>query len=369
VSGDRYAADVVRELASAGESWRVEGLGGPRLAAAGVRLLAGLEDLAVMGVTEVARRLPWFWRLRRRLLASWRRDPPDAVLFVDYPGLNLRLARDARRLGLRTLYYVTPTVWAWHERRVRTLRRAIDQALVILPFEEPFLIERGVKARFVGHPLGRESRLPRDRSAFLAGLGMDPRADLLALLPGSRRQEVDALARLFLEAGRHARARAARPLQCLFGVPTAELAARVRELAGEEVPIVVGRTADLLAAAGAAITKPGTVTVEAALLGTPMVVAYRMSPLNLWLARRLVRVDHFAMVNILRGRRVVPELLQDEAEPAVLAEAAVRLLDPDGEARRAMLGEFAALREDLLRRDAPAEVAATLRAAVAGSER
>ena len=136
---------------------------------------------------------------------------------------------------------------------------------------------------------------------------------------------------------------------------------------GEEVPVVVGRTADLLAAAGAAITKAGTVTVEAALLGTPMVVAYRMSPLNLWLARRLVRVDHFAMVNILRGRRVVPELLQEEAQPAALAELAVRLLEPDGEARRVMLGEFAALREELLRRDAPAEVAATLRAAVARS--
>ncbi len=366
VSGDRYAADVVRELAAAGEAWRVEGLGGPRLAAAGARLLAGLEDLAVMGVPEVVRRLPWFWRLRRRVLESWRRDPPDAVLFVDYPGLNLRLAKDARRLGLRTLYYITPTVWAWNERRVRTLRRSLDAALVILPFEEQFLTERGVAARFVGHPLGREARLPRDRQAFLGGLGLDPDADVLALLPGSRRQELDALARLFLEAGRLARAGARRPLQLLFGVPTPDLAARLRALAGEEVPVVVGRTADLLAAAGAAITKSGTITVEAALLGTPMVVAYRMSPLTLWLARRLVRVDHFAMVNILRGRRVVPELLQEEARPAALAELTLSLLEPDGEARRVMLREFGALREELLRRDAPAEVAATVRAAVAG---
>lgn len=369
VSGDRYAADVVEELTAGGGPWRVEGLGGPRLAAAGVRLFAGLEDLAVMGVAEVARRLGWFWRLRRSVIASWRRDRPDAVLLVDYPGLNLRLAKDARRLGLRTLYYVTPTVWAWHERRVRTLRAAVDAALVILPFEERFLRERGVAARFVGHPLGREARRPRHREAFLCGVGLDPAADVLALLPGSRGQELDRLARGFLEAGLLARASAPRPLQLAFGAPTPELAARLRARAGGDVPIVVGRTADLLAASAAAIAKSGTVTVEAALLGTPMVVAYRMNALTLWLARRLVRVEHIAMVNILRGRRVVPELLQEAAAPAALAAHVVRLLEPGGAERRAMLEEFAALRAELLRKDAPAEVAAAVREAVGGAGR
>jgi lipid-A-disaccharide synthase len=369
VSGDRYAADVVEELAAGGEPWRVQGLGGPRLAAVGARLLAGLQDLAVMGVPEVAQRLGFFWRLRRSVVESWRRDPPDAVLFVDYPGLNLRLAREARRQGLRTLYYITPTVWAWNERRVRTLREALDAALVILPFEERFLTERGVAARFVGHPLGREARLPRDRQAFLRSLGMDPAADVLALLPGSRRQEVDALARLFLQAGRLARAAARRPLQLAFGAPTPELAATLRTLVGDEVPVSVGRTGDLLSAADAAITKSGTVTVEAALLGTPMVVAHRVHPLSLWLARRLVRVDHFAMVNILRGHRVVPELLQEEARPPALADLALRLLAPDSEERRAMLAEFGALKTELLQRDAPAEVAAAVRAAVRAAGR
>jgi lipid-A-disaccharide synthase len=245
----------------------------------------------------------------------------------------------------------------------------VDAALVILPFEERFLRERGVAARFVGHPLGREARRPRDRAAFLRGVGLDPAADVLALLPGSRGQELDRLARSFLEAGLLARASAPRPLQLAFGAPTPELAARLRARAGGDVPIVVGRAADLLAASAAAIAKSGTVTVEAALLGTPMVVAYRMNALTLWLARRLVRVEHMAMVNILRGRRVVPELLQEAAAPAALAAHVVALLEPEGAERRAMLAEFAALRAELLRKDAPAEVAAAVRAAVGEASR
>lgn len=364
MSGDRYAADVVEELRAGGGEWRVEGLGGPRMAAAGVTLRAGLEELAVMGVPEVARRLPWFWKLRRSIVEGWRREPPDAVLFVDYPGFNLRLARDARALGLRTLYYITPTVWAWNERRVETLRAAIDQCLVILPFEERFLGDRGVRARFTGHPLGREARLPRDRDAFLRELGLDPSMDVLGLLPGSRAQELRALARTFLEAGNRVLARSPHPLQLAFGVATPELAGWLRDLVGGEVPIAIGRTPDLLHAAGAVITKSGTVTVEAALLGTPMVVAYRMNPVTLWLARRLVKVEHFAMVNILRGKRVVPELLQGRASPAALAEHALRLLDREGEMRREMVAEFALLRAGLMQRDAPAEVAAAVRSAV-----
>jgi lipid-A-disaccharide synthase len=364
VSGDRYAADVVSELRSRGGEWRVEGLGGPRMAAAGVRLLAELEDLAVMGVAEVARRLRWFRRLRRSVVEGWRRDPPDAVLFVDYPGLNLRLARDARRLGLRTLYYITPTVWAWNERRIETLRATIDKLLVILPFEERFFAERGLRARFVGHPLGREVRRPRRRDAFLESLGLDPSAELLGLLPGSRTQELKALARTFLEAGLRVRAQAPRPVQLAFGVATPELEWELRRLVGDAVPVAVGRTPDLLAAAGAVIAKSGSVTVEAALLGTPMAVAYRMHPLTLWLARRLVKTQYFAMVNILRGKSVVPELLQSQVEPRALAERVLPLLDRDGEARRVMMAEFDQLRAELLLRDAPVEVAAAVREAV-----
>jgi lipid-A-disaccharide synthase len=353
----------VRELRSGGGEWRVEGLGGPRMAAAGVRLLAGLEDLAVMGLIEVARRLRWFARLRRSIVAGWRRDPPDAILFVDYPGLNLRLARDAHALKLRALYYITPTVWAWNERRVETLR-LLDELLVILPFEEAFFAARGIEARFVGHPLGREARLRRDRSAFMRELGLDPAGDLLALLPGSRAQELNALARTFLEAGRRVGARSG--VQLAFGMATVELAARLRRLIGDEVPIAVGATSDLLASAGAAIVKAGTITVEAALLGTPMVVAYRMNPLTFWFARRLVRTEHVAMVNILRGRRVVPELLQGQVDPEAMAAAVLPLLDREGAARRGMIAEFDALRAELLSRDAPAEVAAAVRGAAAG---
>lgn len=368
VSGDHYAAEVVEELRAGGDPWRVEGFGGPRLARAGVVLRAGLDDLAVIGVVEGLRRLRWFRRLRHSIVAGWRRDPPDAVLFVDFPGFNLRLARAARGLGLRTLYYVTPAVWAWLERRVETLR-AVDELLVIYPFEERFFAERGLRARFVGHPLGREVQRPRDRTAFLREVGLDSAADLLALLPGSRRQELRELARLFAEAGRSVQAASARPLQLAFGVATAPLADELATLVGRAIPIVVGRTPDLLAAAGAAITKSGSVTVEAALLGTPIVVAYRLNPLTLWLARRLVRTDYITMVNILRGRPVVSELLQSAATPEALAAHALELLDPDSPRRRAMRNEFDGLRRELVGRDAPREVAAVVRAVVGAQGR
>jgi lipid-A-disaccharide synthase len=241
----------------------------------------------------------------------------------------------------------------------------VDLCLVILPFEERFLAERGVAARYVGHPLGREVRRPRDRAGFLRGLGLDPATDVVALLPGSRPQELEALAVTFLEAGLRARTRAPRPLAPIFGVATPELGRRLRALVGDGLTVAVDRTSDLLAASAAAITKAGTVTVEAALLGTPIVVAYRMRPLTLWVARRLVRVEHVAMVNILRGRPVVPELLQEQATPERLADHALRLAEPASPERRAMLAEFDALRGELLRRDAPAEVAAAVRSVLA----
>ncbi|MBA2565886.1 MAG: lipid-A-disaccharide synthase [Gemmatimonadetes bacterium] len=369
MSGDRYAADVVRELRAAGGVWRVEGFGGPRLAEAGVRLRADLSELAVMGIVEVVRRLGFFVRLLRATRRSWEEDPPDAVLFVDYPGLNLRLARHARRLGLRTLYYITPTVWAWNERRVGALRANVDELLVILPFEEAFFAARGLRARFVGHPLGREARRPRHRAAFLRELGLDPAADVLGLLPGSRTQELRSLAAPFLAAAERLRAVFPRPLQLAFAVATPELAAELRRRVGDLVPIAVGGSADLIAASTAVLTKSGTATVEAALLGTPMVVAYRMNPLTLWLARRLVKVEWFAMVNILRGKAVVPELLQREASPAEIARQALPLLDRTNPARMRMVAEFDALREDLLRRDAPAEVARAVRDAVSSARR
>lgn len=348
------------ELRRGGRTWRVEGFGGPRMAAQGVRLHASLDRLAVMGVAEVARRAGWFWRFRRAVAAAWRRDRPDAVLFVDYPGLNLRLVGDARRLGLRTVYYVTPTVWAWHESRIETLRR-VDERLVILPFEERFYAARGIAARYVGHPLGREAAAPRDRAGFLASEGLDPEAALLGLLPGSRPQELDALAGRFLEAGKIVRAAAPRPVQVAFAASTTAMGDRLRQIVGDAAPVVVGRTADLLAASAAVLTKAGTATVEAALLGIPMVVAYRMHPVTFWLARRLVKVEHAAMVNLLAGRRVVPELLGREVTPAALAERVLPLLDPEGRERRAMLEAFEAIRRELLLRDAPAEVAGTLR--------
>ena len=341
-SGDRYGAAFVAALRERVPGASFAGLGGPEMAAAGVRCLAGIDRLAVVGFVEVVRHLPFFWRLRARVvreLEAWR---PDLVVAIDYPGFNLWLVRAARARGARILYYVAPQVWAWRWRRVRTLARCADVVAVVFPFEEPLLRNAGVRARFVGHPLVEtaaswpEPEVARDR------LGFPRDGPLLGLFPGSRPGEVRRLLRPFLAAAELLRRR----------YPGLALAvARPREMEPElyrglDLP-VVDDAAALLRASTAALVKSGTTTVEAALAGTPMVVAYRVHPLTYRIARRLVRVPHIAMVNLLAGRGIVPEFVQDAVRPDRMAEALAPLLDPDSEVRRSMLEALGGVRRAL----------------------
>lgn len=327
-SGDLHGAGVVRALRQRWPDARLMGLGGPRMVGEGLEPMADFERLAVMGFVEVLTRLPYFAGLLRRVESELERSGVDLVLPIDYPGFNLRLARGARRRGVPVLYYIAPQVWAWHRSRMKDLAANTDRLAVILPFEAELMREAGADARFVGHPLLDQPTEHADRVSFCRSLGLDPKRPILALFPGSRVQEVERHLAPFV--GAAGRVRLVRPevqpvLAASDTVP--------RDRYGAGCPITTeGRT--LLHHAHGALVKSGTTTLETALSGTPMVVAYRTHPLTFWLAERLVQVDHVALVNLVAGERLVPELLQDDVEPDRLADALLPLLDEASPERR-----------------------------------
>lgn len=340
-SGDLHGAQVARALRRRWPDARLWGLGGPRMAAEGVELLAGLDRLAVMGFVEVLRHLPYFSRLRRLLRRRLRADPPDLVLPIDYPGFNLRLAADAHAERIPVLYYIAPQVWAWRRGRAQALARNADALAVVLPFEEELFRQVGARVEFVGHPLLSEAHAEVPREEFCVELGLDPARPILALFPGSRPQEV----------ARHLAAfTGAAELLCLRRSDLQPVVA-----AGGAVPAEAyaacpyPRTADawsLLRCARGGVVKSGTSTLQAALAGMPMVIAYRTHPLTYQVARNVVRVDHVGLANLVAGRRVAPELLQDAATPEALAAALEPLLE-EGPARAESLTALATIRAAL----------------------
>ena len=340
-SGDLYAADLVRHLRRPESTLDVYGLGGDRLGAEGARLLAHVRELAVVGLWEVVSHLPRVRRIFSELLAETDRVRPDLAVLVDYPDFNLRLARALRRRGIPVVYYVSPQVWAWRPGRIRAIRDAVTHMIVIFPFEEEVYRAAGVPVTFVGHPLVDLVAPSRDRGRFLAGIGLDPERPAIALLPGSRRKEI--AHNLPGIRGAALQLAARRPdLQFVAAVAPSIDAGLVRGGLPAAVAIAQGQTHDALAAADAAIVASGTATVEAALIGTPMVVVYRLSGLTYALGRRFVRVPHVAMANLIAGRRVVPELIQGDFTPDAVAGEILRLLGPDGATMRAALGDVRA---------------------------
>ena len=338
-SGDLHGAALARALRARWPQARLYGLGGPLMAAAGVELLADFHDLAVMGFAEVAGRIPFFLRLLRRVRGELRARGTALVVPIDYPGFNMRLAKAARAEAVPVLYYIAPQVWAWHRSRIRQLARLADRLAVILPFEEVIFREAGANVRFVGHPLLDASPPPsRERVRQERGVADGP---VLAIFPGSRRQEVAKHLGLFAEAAERVRA-AAPDVQPIVARSPAVPAAMYAGAPFEQT--TDGRA--LLARARAALVKSGTTTLEAALAGTPMVIAYRTSSLTFALAKRLVRVEHIGLVNLVAGVRLVPEFVQHEARPGALAEAVRPFLAP-GPARDAVVNGLARVREAL----------------------
>jgi lipid-A-disaccharide synthase len=344
-SGDLHGAAVARALRRRWPSARLLGLAGPRMQAEGVEPIVSFDRLAVMGFVEVLRHLPFFAGLMRRAVRTLVDEGVDLVIPIDYPGFNIRLAGRASKRGVPVLYYIAPQVWAWHKSRAGKLARLADRLAVILPFEEEVFAEYDASVRFVGHPLVDRTEPTLGRAAFCESLGLDPNRRILAVFPGSRAQEVERHLEPFTEAAR-------KVVEARWHVqPVVARSTDVAESAYRGAPFPItpdGRS--LLAHSHAALVKSGTTTLETALAGVPMVIAYRTHPATFWLARRLVDVEHVGLANLVAGRAVAPELLQDDATPAALAEALVPLID-EGPARRAALDGVREVREALRRDD------------------
>lgn len=326
-SGDTLGAAFIRALRLHLPDAEVFGVAGPKMVAAGCTPWVGVEALSVMGLTEVLRHLPRLLRLRRELVHRFLAAGTDVFVGIDFPEFNLRLAGPLKAAGVPTVQYVSPQVWAWRQGRVKTIGRAIDVILCLLPFEAEFYARHGVRAVFVGHPLADEIPLESDRPAARRALGLGPEGPVIALLPGSRLAEVSRLAAPFVAAA--ARIREQRP-QAQFLAPmasaaTAEVFAREAAQVADapEIRRLEGRAQEVLAAADGVIVASGTATLETLLTGRPMVVAYRMSPLTAFLLRALgmVKVRYFSQPNLLAGRALVPEFLQEQVTGAALGDA------------------------------------------------
>ncbi len=372
-SGDVYAAALASEIKRLHPGAEIVGFGGQALRAAGATLLGDFEGLSVTGLAEAVRVLPQSWRMYRALVRSADAARPDVFVPIDFPDFNFVLARTLKRRGIPVVYYVSPQLWAWRRGRLNTMKRLADRVLVIFPFEAAFYEEAGIPVTFVGHPLLSLTAQPQPRNEFLATHNLDPRRPVVALLPGSRRNE---LRQMLPDLVRAAGLIAER-------VPAAQfLVARAPHLDGALFeplagwpsnaarPVVLENAADaILASADVAIVASGTVTVQAALHGCPMVVVYRLAPLTYRLGKPFVHVDTYAMANLVAGRRVVPELIQGAFTPeAVAREALLVLTDPDhaAEVRTELAAVRARLGDEGASRRAAEDVLAVARGVAAG---
>jgi len=357
-SADLHAARALEELRRLRPDLKAFGMGGARLEAAGLELLHRAEEMSVMGLAEVIPKIPVILRILRNLVAAAEARRPRVALLVDSPDFNLRLAERLKRLGVKVVYYVSPTVWAWRPGRVKTIARVVDRMLCILPFEERFYQGTGVSARFVGHPFA-ERPPPGTAAEYRERLALPPGRTTVALVPGSRRAELKRIFPAMLEAAE--RVRRLHP-DVQFVVPVAptltEEALRPYLAAHQtlEVKLVRGQADAAVGASDAALVKSGTSVLEAALMLRPLVVVYKLSWITYLVARLLVKLTSFGLVNLLAGRTVVPELLQRQASPERMAEELEKLLSDRG-AREAQLEGLRQVRASLGEPGAPRRVA------------
>jgi lipid-A-disaccharide synthase len=333
VSGDQHAADLVRALSGLAPDVRFIGIGGRNMAEAGVALVEDLRNLAVVGLTEVLRHFPRIFDTYLWTLKILELERPDLVILVDYPDFNFRLGQAARRLGIPVFYYISPQIWAWRRNRIKVLKRFVSRMFVVFPFEVEFYEQAGLPCEFVGNPLAEQVNRSLTVAEFRRKWNLRPGRTYVTLMPGSRYSELKRLLPVMLAAARRLHRRR-RDVEFLLPVPDNLPWEDIRsQVSRERIPLTVvsGNSRNALKAADLALIKSGTSTLEAALTGTPAVVLYKLSPLTWFLARHLVHVEHVAMVNIVAGRRLVPEYLQQDAHPSALASALERLLHDEGE--------------------------------------
>jgi lipid-A-disaccharide synthase len=357
-SGDLHGGNLAGALLTQQPTLKLLGVGGRRMREAGVELIFDIRDLAVVGAVEAVHSLHTLWTLYCTLLDTIERTPVDAVLLIDFPGFNLKLAKAMTQRGIPVLYYIAPQIWAWHPGRLKKIRRRVRKLFVILPFESVLYREAGIDAEFVGHPLLDLVPLSGSKADACTHCGLDPAAPVVALLPGSRRSELHYLLRPMLEAAVQIRTQVT---AVQFILPLAETlwptdVQKVLETAPIPVRLVQRQTYEVMRAADVLLVASGTATLEAALIGTPMVLAYKAHLLTYLLARLVMRVSRIGLPNIIAGRAIVPELWQYHVTAKNLAAQALALLTCP-ERATAMRMELATLRSQLGAPGVPARVA------------
>ncbi len=334
-SADRYGAKLVERLKAYGNGSELEffGAGGDKMEQSGVRLVGHARDLGHIGPHAALTHLRRYYQVFSELVRVSASNPPAVAVLLDFPDFNLRLAKKLKRAGVPVIYYISPQIWAWRRGRIRSVRKYVDRMLVILPFEEEFYRRHGVRVEFVGHPILEEFAPDFDRESFLHRVNLEPDRTTLALLPGSRRKEIDLILPTLLRAAELVMRRM--PVQTVVSVAPTIDPGQARGIAQEifrenlgDMPIrfVAAESSDILANADFAMVKSGTCTLEAALVGTPFLVAYRISPASWRLGRLLIRTPFKGLVNLIAGEEVVPEYFQEEAKPERLSQTALEYL-------------------------------------------
>ena len=351
-SGDLLGAGLIDAVRERIPDARFEGVAGPQMEAAGCEKWADSDVLAVMGLVEPLRHLPELLRLRRDLIARWRNNPPDVFVGIDSPDFNLGLEKALKSAGIRTMHYVSPTIWAWRPGRIRKIREAADCVLCLLPFEPALYEEHGLRAEFVGHPKAASLSPDVDVEAGRRELGLPVDAAIIAILPGSRGSEVTRLAPIFAAVAARV---AAADANVHFVTPIArpKLKAVIERHYSEQgvsdrVSLIDGRSIETMASADLVLLASGTAALESAMLGKPTIAAYRVSSVTAALVRafRLLKVGRFTLPNLLAGESIIPEFIQGDAEPAAIAAEVKNLLE-DAERREGIQARFATLREQL----------------------
>jgi lipid-A-disaccharide synthase len=326
-SGDLYAGALTRELRALDPGLTIAGLGGPQFQASGGRLIDDYRDIAVTGLTEALAKIPRSFAALRRLVNAARREPPDALVVIDAPDFNFRLAPRIKKLGVPVVYYISPQIWAWRPARLRTIQAFADRMLVIFPFEEAIYRQGGVPVEFVGHPLVDLMAPAATREDFLTGRGLAADRPTIAVLPGSRSNEVARILPILVRAASLIRGAVPDAQFVIARAPhlSDHLFACAVEASGP-FAVVAGDANTVLASSDIVLTASGTATVQTALHDKPMVIVYRLSPITYRLGQRLVTVDAIGMVNLIAGEKIVPELVQDALTPEAVAREAISML-------------------------------------------